>query len=433
MDVINIASNASVVTPTSDAKQQEVFMNTFLTCGNIICVLFGIPLNLVIIVFIAIRRRLRRQPRNIIWVGISLSNIFVLLFGFYSTEATELCRFRFFLLGFPYASVLMNHFLSLVDRYLSIFHSVWYRRCVTVRLVLGIQLTTFILLLLLMKPHYIFGFIQVKCNEVHPLDRAIFFGFIVSLAILCLATQLTLYFMIKKHLVLPISNINQDQNTNGGNDTTNATEADESTRNIRQQNFPAPTDTYEEIYIAPEEATRALSLPVESRTIIKQNLHFVRIRDQMVSRLELEATRNVILIVGIILLFSSPWIVSSVLSLICNANVINQAKSEELTAKALVEQCSPYYWAISYTRLIILIGHTVYQIVGFILRGKYLCAGLGRVHRRRRKNGCPRVIREPAQKFGKPIRMRTIHKNRHTRQPRGRVRFQFSQRVDSVE
>lgn len=124
--------------------------------------------------------------------------------------------------------------------------------------------------------------------------------------------------------------INQDQNTNGGNDTTNGTRAEESARNIQQQDYSAPIDTNEDMYIAPEEATRALSLYVES-SIIKQSLHFVRMRDQMVSRLELEATRNVILVVGVVLLFSSPWIVSSFLSLICNANVIHQTMSEEAT------------------------------------------------------------------------------------------------------
>ena len=103
--------------------------------------------------------------------------------------------------------------------------------------------------------------------------------------------------------------INQDQNTNGGNDTTNATRAKESARNIQQQDCPAPIDTNEDMYIAPEEATRALSLYVES-SIIKQSLHFVGIRDQMGSRLKLEATRNVILVVGVVMLFSSPWIVS---------------------------------------------------------------------------------------------------------------------------
>lgn len=83
--------------------------------------------------------------------------------------------------------------------------------------------------------------------------------------------------------------------------------------------------------------------------------------------------------------------------------------SEEVTKKALVEQCSPYYWAISYTRLITLIGHTMYQIVGFILRSKYFCAGLGRVDRRRRKNGCSEAIEGPAQNLKQPIRMRTIY------------------------
>ena len=77
--------------------------------------------------------------------------------------------------------------------------------------------------------------------------------------------------------------------------------------------------------------------------------------------------------------------------------------------KVLVEQCSPYYWAISYKRLITLIGHTMYQIVGFNLGSKYFCAGLGRVDWRRRKNGRSEAIKGSAQNLKQPIRMRTIY------------------------
>jgi len=89
-----MGANISINTTTvMSAKESPVFMNTFLTCGNIFCALFGIPLNLAIILLIIVGRRLRRQPRNIILIGISFSNIFVLSFGFYSIEATELCFF----------------------------------------------------------------------------------------------------------------------------------------------------------------------------------------------------------------------------------------------------------------------------------------------------------------------------------------------------
>jgi len=96
-----------------------------------ICALFGIVLNVTVILFIIVRRRLRRQPRNIIWVGIGVSNILFVCcnllgaIGFYLPDVTHLlCFVRFFLTGFPGATFLMNTLFSLVDRYLSIFHPV---------------------------------------------------------------------------------------------------------------------------------------------------------------------------------------------------------------------------------------------------------------------------------------------------------------------
>jgi len=231
--------------------------------------------------------------------------------------------------------------------------------------------------------------------------------------------------MIKKHLALP--SLNEDRNPNASNDTTTHTTGAE-TSNVQQQRIPPPSNTINtiEINIAPEEAVSALSQTVESRSITKKNLHFVRIRDQLVSRLELEATRNVILSVGICLLFFSPWFVCCVLSLICNASVIRQGMSKEETEEALVEQCSIYYWAISYTRLILLIGHTIYQFIGFVTRRKDLCAGLGRSHGRRCIECCG--TRRPAKKYRHRQRMTKMNRpSRYNGQPRVRLRFEHTQ------
>jgi len=203
MDTNNESINITSATEHA-AKVLPVFMDTFLAYGHLVCALLGTPINLMIILFIINCRHLRRQPRNIIWIGIGFSNIFVLTINilelavFLSPETAELCRVRFFLNGFPATSLLMNYFFSLVERYLSTFHLLWYRRCVTVRLVGATQLAAFILLLFLMKSHYIFGLIEVKCTVVHPLDRTIYFVFITFFLILCLSGQLTLYKKIKK-------------------------------------------------------------------------------------------------------------------------------------------------------------------------------------------------------------------------------------------
>jgi len=56
--------------PPAGSAKVPVFMDAFLACGHLVCALLGTPINLIIILFIVFRRRLRRQPRNIIWIGI---------------------------------------------------------------------------------------------------------------------------------------------------------------------------------------------------------------------------------------------------------------------------------------------------------------------------------------------------------------------------
>ena len=76
--------------------------------------------------------------------------------------------------------------------------------------------------------------------------------------------------------------------------------------------------------------------------------HFVQIRDQMVSQLELEATRNVIFGVTSLLFFTAPWVICTVLGMVCYMNVHQQGFTEEEAAVALFEQCSRYPWASFY-------------------------------------------------------------------------------------
>ncbi len=100
--------------------------------------------------------------------------------------------------------------------------------------------------------------------------------------------------------------------------------------------IPQITPMLREDVIAPKEEVKALSQSLKSGDVIKHNLHFVRIRDQMVSRLELEATRNVIISVGIMLLFTLPWIIAlaSISAEICRKNHIRpRIRDEEITER----------------------------------------------------------------------------------------------------
>ena len=92
-------------------------------------------------------------------------------------------------------------------------------------------------------------------------------------------------------------------------------------------------------------------------------------------------------------------------------SVPNQTLSEEKeTSDAnLIQRCSRYYWAISYAKLLSLIGHCIYQFLCYVSRIKELCAGLRHIRHSEGINN--RCTRNPAGKLKYPHRqrMREMH------------------------
>jgi len=237
--------------------------------------------------------------------------------------------------------------------------------------------------------------------------------------------------MIKKYLEVP--GTNEDQMTNEGINTTTNTEGEAATTSNMLQDVPFtahhPPERNEETNIAPEEAIRELQVE-SSQTIIEQNQHqFVRIRDQMVSRLELEATRNVMLNVALLLLFALTWITSVALTIICQAYTIDKDMNEEQKSKAVVEKCSPYHWAVSYTRLILLIAHSIYQSICYVIRSKECFTEPNQAYIWR----CNECTKEPATtRRHHPQRMKNICMPKFNKQPRARLGFEHPQRNGEV-
>ena len=104
-------------------------------------------------------------------------------------------------IGLPYVTLLMNQLLALIDRYICISRSVWYRQSVTVRWVLTIQFICFVILCLLMKGPYIFGLAPLECRA-NPHDRKVFFAFILVFMVLCITGQIVVYLKTKTYLVI---------------------------------------------------------------------------------------------------------------------------------------------------------------------------------------------------------------------------------------
>ncbi len=317
------------------------FIDIPLTVNNLACGLIGLPLNAVIVAFIIFRRRLH-QPRNVLWAGIALSNLFILfvhlvdLVAVYTLSSTALCHYRSSIAGLPYTSLLMNQFFSLVDRYLCINNSVWYRKSVTIRWVIGTQFFAFAILCFTMKVPYIFGLVDLNCGSSIRLYRKVSFGFIVFFFILCVIGQLIVYFKIRNYLLIDTSETSNDQ--------------------------PLPPETGIDMGSNP---------PVEQVAVnhsSNSSKYFVRIGNQNISRLELEATQNVTFGVTSLCIFATPWIVSNLFAQICNASV-------DLSAGTGLEQCGRYLWASAYTRGLFLI-HSVCHSIFYVIRRRDFIAVL---------------------------------------------------------
>lgn len=337
-------------------KHVPLFVDHFLSISHLICALIGFPLNVLIVAFIATRRRLH-QPRNILWLGIILSNLFILtnqvieLYTFFSASSPTGCKIRTWLAGLPYVTLLMNQLLALIDRYLSISRSVWYRQSVTIRWIAAIQFCCFALICLLVKGHYVFGVIPFNCKVIPPLDRTVFFSFVLAFFLLCVAGQVMLYVKTKTYLVIGMANDSGD---------TMAQRASDIALSVIQSRRVQDGDTELTTVVPSTEQTR--------------KHYFVRIGNQTVSRLELEATRNVTIGVSSLCLFAFPWLVCSALMLTCLDNHLGQMSSETSLA---FETCSNYGWAASYARELFVF-HSIYHSVFYVARSRDFAAAISR-------------------------------------------------------
>ena len=176
-------------------------MNDFVAINYLICAVAGIPLNLLTVVFIALRRRLHRT-RNIMWLGVAFSNVLrqrVLRLPVPIPNGKEDLQLggRFI----PYASLALNLFLSLVDRYVCLAYSAWYMRKVTITWIISGQIGCFSILCVLTKSPYLLNFISLP-ERFTITDMKIFstIGFIILL--MCVVGQLGVYFKVKYYLDL---------------------------------------------------------------------------------------------------------------------------------------------------------------------------------------------------------------------------------------
>lgn len=147
----------------------RVEFDTFSSINHFILIIFGIPLNLIIVAVISSSKRLKRKPRNILFLGVSTASLFTLFTLMFELIAHHhqspiFCKMTGLGLGAAYTCLLNNMLLALIDRYLAIVSPLFHRKIVTVKSVWIIQIFGGIIIFISIKWPYIFGFAPLQCG-----------------------------------------------------------------------------------------------------------------------------------------------------------------------------------------------------------------------------------------------------------------------------
>ena len=143
----------------------------FRSISHVLLTALGIPLNLLIVIVILANQRLKKKPRNIIFLGSSVSAVFTLLtilvelLG-YHCQSLFLCRIFGLSTKVAYSCLLFNLALALLDRYLATVRPLFHRKVVTVRNVLVTQTIGVAFIFFLFKWSYVFGLVPLQCDFV---------------------------------------------------------------------------------------------------------------------------------------------------------------------------------------------------------------------------------------------------------------------------
>ena len=266
-------------------------MNGFVAASNVICSVVGMPLNLLIAFFIILKRRLHKT-RNIIWLGVALSNVLILshyLLEVYAYQTQSATARKIFTLGLglPYASLMLNLFFSLVDRYISIGHSVWYKRNVTITWIVSGQIGCFSILFVLMKGLYFIEFlISTPSEGLTNTEMKIIsiVGFIILFV--CIVCQVFVYVKIKHYFEKGVDISLSTRRRAKHNYNAKERQAN---RNMETTEFMEGEPQENSLDGFPHQQTTA-----SKQRAVTPSSFFIQIGNDLISRLELEAALHAV-------------------------------------------------------------------------------------------------------------------------------------------
>lgn len=178
-------------------------LNTFQSVSHVFLCVTGLPLNLLIIVVILTNKRLNQKPRNVLWLGVIVSNFFTLLtilieFLAYYYDSVLGCQVFAMVTGVAYTCLLYNLLLALLDRYAAIVYPFVHREKVTVRKVVAAQLLGALFFFLLIKCPFLLCWVPLQCTVV-PVHGKIIAVSNMILLVSCIVAQFTVYLKTRNY------------------------------------------------------------------------------------------------------------------------------------------------------------------------------------------------------------------------------------------
>ncbi|KZS14955.1 Uncharacterized protein APZ42_019463 [Daphnia magna] len=311
---------SSEIVSNGTNKTEPVSVLAFLPLAIVSCVSVGAPLNLLIAVVIIVQRRLHK-PRHIAWLGVTFSNLFAqvvsvneLIVFYLMPESKTACWIFSLLVGIPYASLLLNLLLGLIDRFIAITFPLWHKNQVSVKLIIAEQLTGVVLLSILFKASHFWDGIRknVSCLKNEPHGKII----VLTLTVLvtsCFIAQIVIYLKTKTYFL--------QQREGRCQSMSSLSQAD------RPQN-------------------------VLEQSTAKSPEFFVHVGSNAISKLEIEATWTLAQGVTSLAIISSPIFIVWLGAFYCSH---------------VYDDCTAVTWMIPYFRELVLV-HTVYNPIMYIWR-----------------------------------------------------------------
>lgn len=199
--IFSIVESSERQTNCSD-RDQLIRLDFFLSSSHIVLATVGLSLNFLVAGFLICFRRLRYKPQHVIWLGVTLSNLFTLLtivieLWYYYTNSVIACLMFISVTGIAYSCLLYNLLLALLERFALIKRSLWHQKRVKVSSTIIMQVAGCTGLILLIKWPLITGFDSFDC-QMPMLQAQILIVITILLVLFCVVAHTLVYREAKK-------------------------------------------------------------------------------------------------------------------------------------------------------------------------------------------------------------------------------------------